>query len=903
MIRLLKNRNNQITLAFFLLMAVLMLRLFVLSVVQTEAWQERASDLTTKTLYTAAPRGRILDRNGAVLADNISAFDLTINRSGLNSSTLNRVIEGLIEILARNQDAHVDDFPILTGGDAFTFSYDNVISNWLSGQDMPEGFTAEQAFDELRRRYDVSPSLDVYDAQLELQNRYGIYPPISVRHMAFTPALEKATFLGRYGLSPDISAAEAFQRIRAHYQIDLALSEEDAKKVMIIRNKLDASGYYGYIPVTIASDVSYNTVVEIEERSHEFPGVDIVAESVRYYPYGETAAHVLGYMGAIAEIEKESYYAQGYSTADLVGKAGIESAFEDQLRGTDGVKVVQVNSMGESISTVSDTRAGRGQDVTLTIDVALQQTAERSLREVLAALQDGGTYQSVWGNVSFPKYANAKVGSAVVLDVKNGEVLAMANVPSYDPNLFAAGISNAAWDSLQAENPRDPLSPAPLFNVAARTAVQPGSAFKMAVAAAALSNGLDPKKKYRDDGAITVGNRTFGCLVWNEFRQTHGYLDLAGAIEVSCNYYFYDLISNYDHAAGISMGMAPSMGADAVTDYALQLGLGIPTGIEIPESAGTVPSPEQKMEATVTALRRFLRARSAWYFDAQAMEDSELLDEHIEEIASWCREDPPRIHVFSRLVEMGIQKDRLDELTDLLKYSYFNQAQWNKGDLLNMAIGQGGNAYTPLQMANYTATLANGGRRNQVHLLLPSDKETAEESGAAGYVEAEPAVFEAILDGMYRVAHGTAGSASPVFRGFPVDVAAKTGSAEKSGKINPPDEAAYLQKNLYRIAPALQWTAVEERADELMRQNPVAFPSLNDAVRSAVVQLSGYAIGPEQLDAYKEDYDNFSWFVCCAPAEDPQIAVAILLVQGGQGSFGAPVAREILAKYFDLAKP
>ena len=129
MIRLLKNRNNQITLAFFLLMAVLMLRLFVLSVVQTEAWQERASDLTTKTLYTAAPRGRILDRNGAVLADNISAFDLTINRSGLNSSTLNRVIEGLIEILARNQDAHVDDFPILTGGDAFTFSYDNVISN------------------------------------------------------------------------------------------------------------------------------------------------------------------------------------------------------------------------------------------------------------------------------------------------------------------------------------------------------------------------------------------------------------------------------------------------------------------------------------------------------------------------------------------------------------------------------------------------------------------------------------------------------------------------------------------------------------------------------------------------------------------------------------------------------
>ncbi len=903
MLRLLKNRNNQITLAFFLLMTILMLRLFVLSVIQTEVWQARASDLTTKTLYTAAPRGRILDRNGAVLADNVSAFDLTINRSGLTSSTLNRIIGELIEILAGNQDAHLDDFPILADGEAFTFSYDNVISDWLSGQDMPSGFTAGQAFDELRKRYDVSPSLDVYDAQLELQNRYGIYPPISVRHMAFTPELEKTTFLGRYGLTPDISAAEAFQRIRAHYQIDSALSEVNARKVMIIRNKLDASGYYGYIPVTIASDVSYDTVVEVKERSQEFPGVDIVAESVRYYPYGQTAAHMLGYMGAIAESEKESYYAQGYSTADLVGKTGIESVFENQLRGTDGVKVIQVNSMGEGISTVSETRAGRGQDVRLTIDVALQQTAERSLRDVLAALQDGGTYQSVWGNVSFPKYPNAKVGSAVVLDVKNGEVLAMANVPSYDPNLFAAGISSAAWDSLQAENPRDPLSPAPLFNVAARTAVQPGSAFKMAVAAAALSNGLDPQKKYRDDGAITVGNRTFGCLVWNESRQTHGYIDLAQAIEVSCNYYFYNLISNYDHAKGTSMGMDPSMGADAVTDYALQLGLGVPTGIEIPESLGTIPSPEQKMEATITALRRFLRTRSPWYFDAQVTEDSELLDQHIEEIASWCREGPSRISILSRLAAMGVRKERLDELSDLLKYSYFNQAQWNKGDLLNMAIGQGGNAYTPLQMANYTATLANGGQRNQVHLVLPAEGEASAEDSPAARVEAEPAVFEAILEGMHRVAHGTAGSASSIFSGFPVDTAAKTGSAEKSGKINPPDEAAYIRENLYRIAPALKWAAVEERAGELMKQNPVAFPSLNDAVRSAVVQLSGYAIGPEQLDAYKEDYDNFSWFVCCAPADDPQIAVAILLVQGGQGSFGAPVAREILAKYFGLARP
>jgi penicillin-binding protein 2 len=904
MLRLLKNRNNQIMLAFILLMTVLLIRLFVLTVIQGEVWRERASDLTTKTLYTAAPRGRILDRNGVVLADNVSTFNLTLNRSGLSSATLNRIIGALIDILERNQDIHIDDFPILLEGpNSFAFTYDGDIGNWLLSQDMPDHFTAQQAFDELRRRYGVSSSLDVYDAQLELQNRYGVYPPISVRYMEFTPTLEKSTFLGRYDLSSDITASEAFRSIRARFQIDPGLAEEDIRSIMIFRNALDASGYYSYIPVTVASNVSYGTVIEVKERSSEFPGVDIVAESVRSYPFGETAGHVIGYMGTIADSEKEFYLDQGYNTADLVGKTGIESVYESQLRGTDGMKVVQVNSLGESISTVSDTQASKGHDVALTIDLELQQTAESALQGVLNALSEGGTFQSAWGNVTFPQYVNANVGAAVVLDVKSGDVLAMANVPSFDPNLFAAGINSADWNAFQAENPRDPLSPAPLFNVAARTAVQPGSAFKMVVAAAALANGLDADKRYRDDGAIVVGDRTFGCLVWNESRQTHGYLNLVEALEVSCNYYFYNLISNYDHALNVSMGMDPAMSADAVTEYALQFGLGVPTGIEIPEAVGTIPSSEQKMVATIAALRRLLRARSEWYFDTDVIEDSERLERTIEEIAAWCSDNPSRNQILMRLATMGIKKERLSDLTDLVKYSYFNQAQWNKGDLLNMAIGQGGNAYTPLQMANYTATLANGGARNQVNLVRSVDGGAVIEKTAPEYVDASPEVFETILEGMRRVAHEPGGSASPYFSNFPVTVAAKTGSAEKSGKINPPDEGVYLRENLYRIAPGLVWTDVQERADVLMRSNPVVFSSVNEAMRSAVVQLSDYAIGPEDLDAYKEDYDNFSWFVCCAPADDPQIAVAILLVQGGQGSFGAPVAREILAKYFALDTP
>jgi len=153
---------------------------------------------------------------------------------------------------------------------------------------------------------------------------------------------------------------------------------------------------------------------------------------------------------------------------------------------------------------------------------------------------------------------------------------------------------------------------------------------------------------------------------------------------------------------------------------------------------------------------------------------------------------------------------------------------------------------------------------------------------------------------MRLVANGENGSAFVYFNDFPMQVAAKTGSAEKSGKIDPPDEVAYVKANLYRIAPGLSWSLVEEKMKELMRSDPKTFSTENVAVRSAIVRLTDYKVTTEDIDFYKDDYDNFAWFVCCAPAEAPKIAVAVLLFQGGQGSFGAPVAREIIGEYFDL---
>jgi penicillin-binding protein 2 len=479
----------------------------------------------------------------------------------------------------------------------------------------------------------------------------------------------------------------------------------------------------------------------------------------------------------------------------------------------------------------------------------------------------------------------------------------MASYPAFDPNLFATGISKEDWDSLQSENPRDPLAPLPLFNVATRTAVQPGSTFKMVTATAALESGLDPKRKLRDGGAVRSGNRTYGCILWNMYGGNHGYLDLYEAIEVSCNYYFFDIATGRDFYRGTSLGLKERMDIEKITHYAEQYGLGLPTGIEITETVVPVPSEERKMSAMKNYLRNVLIGRAEMYFDKETVEDKELLMEQINTIVSWTEENPSRNTILERLKKLGVREDMVETVGDLCKFSYFNQAAWTLGDELNISIGQGENAYTPLQIANYVATIGNGGTRNKVSLLRGIEGE--------GLVEKEPGtpigisdkeILKHITEGMRRVAHGGRGSARGVFANFPVSVAAKTGTAERAGKINPVNEVEYIKTHLNKINPALTWEQVETEMARLLREYPDVYASDNAAARQAVLNLSRGKVTTASIDRFKDDYDNFSWFVAMAPAEEPKIAVAVLLFQGGSGLYAAPVAREVIGKYLELDK-
>ena len=247
--------------------------------------------------------------------------------------------------------------------------------------------------------------------------------------------------------------------------------------------------------------------------------------------------------------------------------------------------------------------------------------------------------------------------------------------------------------------------------------------------------------------------------------------------------------------------------------------------------------------------------------------------------------------------ENFIRKDKADELASVCKYTYFGQMEWTKGDTFNIAIGQGDNAYTTLQMANYMASLANGGSRNDV-TLTAGGKAVGKRSEMIETVDEDD--VKCVIEAMTGVTEDQDGSLYSQFASFPYTVAAKTGTAQRAGKKSDEDEREYLKRHLHLIASDVTMEQVEEEAERLKDEYPDIYEEDSTALRRAVINESGMEITSEDIDRYKEDYDSFAWTVALAPADEPQIAVAVMLVQGKTSSNAAPVAREIIGKYGEI---
>lgn len=686
-----------------------------------------------------------------------------------------------------------------------------------------------------------------------------------------------------------LEGASAVMEILQNNGEDCSITQQE------VLETLKDTGYTGYLPIELAADISAGTVKQILAK--KLPGVHISTDYVREYPNGALASHVIGYMGRISQEELKEYgESSGYQNDAMVGKSGMERVYESRLKGKDAVSSLQVDSVGKVTKVLKQSDSVKGKNLQLSLDIRLQKITEDALQQAITQAAAGGSFQSKYGAVQMIRADHAASGAAVAVDVKTGEILAMASYPDFDPNEFAAGISEENWNALQPENPYDPMSASPLYHVAAMSAVQPGSTFKPVTALTALSCGLDPQQALYDKGRILLGGSSYGCYLWNDTGRTHGYVDLNNAMKDSCNYYFYDIASGMDFASGKPLGYRTPISNDALLRQAQELGLGSKTGIELSESSGVIPSESLKNEGIKLALEEKLLAEQEYWFDTDALKNRKKFRRDLKKFVNCLEKDLTLEEFIGKLKATEIVKpNRVKELAGICKFDYIDQTAWSQGDTFNISIGQGDHAYTTLQMAGYMAALGNGGQKHRLTLLKRSTE------NISSTVSLKQKQLKTILDAMTAVT-GDGGSLQRVFAGFPFSVAAKTGTAQRAGSIQSESERSYFWRHLHEIAPGVTYSEMTREAERLMKTYPDLYQEKDTAIRRAVLQLSHGKLKAADLDRFKEKYDGFAWTVALAPAEEPKIAVAVMLIQGKASLNAAPVVREMIGKYGEMCE-
>lgn len=361
-------------------------------------------------------------------------------------------------------------------------------------------------------------------------------------------------------LPKEASAEECFLRLKERYNIN-SHENSDVYKILELKELIRTNPESGVSPTKIAENIKRNTAAKLIENAHKMPGINISEMPTRKYERKEEAAHTIGYIAPISE-EEYSKTKSEYGQKDKIGKNGIERTFEKLLKGKNGFKHIEMNVEGSVTGEYITSKSKDGADIILTIDAELQNKTENVIRKHLNELRNG----------KYVKTVNPKGASAIVMDVRNGDILAMVSYPEYEPQKFIKGISQKDWDEYR-NSPYNPL-----INRSIQGLYSPGSTFKMATAIAALETGAVGV----DEGVVCTGKYPKYhqpiCWIYN-YGGSHGWQNVSLAIKNSCNYFFYE--------------MGDRMKEEKIADYAKYLGLGRKTGIEIlGEEEGTLATKE-----------------------------------------------------------------------------------------------------------------------------------------------------------------------------------------------------------------------------------------------------------------------------------------------------------------------
>ncbi len=686
------GRVLALALIFGVIMVIYLVFLYRLQIIEGEEYYNRSNQIQDSLEPVTAARGNILDRYGRVLVSNKECYNLSIDTAKLFANEdPNAVILELVDRVQSFGDTYNDDLPITTE------------------------------------------------------------PPFEYRDMTeIERTMLQAYFKDKGDALPDNpTAVELLSYMRTRYDIDNSYSAQEARLIAGVRYSINVRYAINTADYVFVEDASMELITSIMEN--KLVGIDVDRAYIRDYNT-EYAAHLLGYVGLMTQEEYEHYSLMDYANDAMVGKDGVEYAFEEQLHGHDGTARLYRNASGTVLSTVYEEEPEPGNHVYLTIDIALQEQVERILATGvaarIAAVDEDNAKEMLQGTFD-PEFKDEITGAAaVVVNVKTGEPLAIASWPTYDVSTI---IEN--YQELM-ETPN-----APLFNRALLGAYAPGSTFKPCTAIAALNAGIiNTETEYDCEGVFTkyaADGYAPQCWIWTAVEganYTHDPDNVTNAIKDSCNYFFYTV--------------GDQLGVDEMEKTAHLFGLGDPngTGIELVETTGNMSN----------------RANHGYYT---------------------------------------------------------NGAEWRIGDTLQAAIGQSDSIFTPLQLAEYCATVANGGTRYSASILKSirsydySEQLYEHQPEVLSVVESADYNWAAVHEGMYLVLNDWAanGANAEHWVDCKWKVAGKTGTAQKGEKIQ------------------------------------------NDSI-----------------------------FMCYAPYEDPEIAIAIVVERGSAGANNIPMARDIVDAYINI---
>ena len=717
--------------------------LYDLQINNGQEYYRQAQNKIAEQETVEAARGQILDRNGQVLVSNQVVYQVSLDTS-LMKEERNRILLKLMEISREEGVEWTDNLPISQTA-PFTFTTDDPYYTVSVDE---EGNTVKSLtrLGRLAVYYGwiedpTAEPGETEEADAPAQEEPGLWDKIK----AFFSGGSAQTETSSQETEPDQlpNAKELLGKMCATFDIqgegavdkdsgqtvpvlnigDMSTRDARALAGILYELSLRSSGVYQANEYVFAQDVDIDFITRVKENP--LTGVVIEPTTVRQY-HTTYAAHLLGQVTPIYPEEVEYYTSldldgdgvADYSLNDTVGRGGVEQAFESYLRGASGVRTVERNASGKIVSETWLEEPKPGDNVVLTLDINLQAYVENTLATAIPQID---VEEAVGG------------GACVILDVDTSEVLACASYPTFDPSKYNSNYNQYASDPLL-----------PLLNRALQGTFAPGSTFKMITAIAGLEEGIiTPTTEIKDEGIYKYySSPQPRCWIYNTNGGNHGSINVSEAIEVSCNYFFYEV--------------GRLVGIDTLVDYATRFGLGQKTGLELEEYAGVMASPE---------------------------------------------------------------------------YTQSRGGTWYEGSVLSVAIGQESTQVTPIQLANYIATLVNGGSRNATHLLKEvkssdfSQVLYTKEPELLSTIEIKDENLEAVKAGMLALT--TKGSVSRHFADLPFQVGAKTGSAQVDGQVE----------------------------------------------ANAV-------------------------FVCFAPYDDPEVAMALVVQRGGSGSELGAMAADILSYYF-----